>query len=58
MPVKNSRITTKRRLSIAAFRSIVIKGVISDLKIVQILSEMTDIWIGTNGASYENCSLC
>jgi hypothetical protein len=35
---------------------LVIKGVADDLKIVQILSEMTDIWIGTDGASYDNRS--
>jgi len=40
----------------SAIRSIVIKGVAADLKIVQILSEMTDIWIGTDGASHENRS--
>jgi hypothetical protein len=34
MPVKNSKITIKGKPSIAAFRSIVIKGVASDLKIV------------------------
>jgi hypothetical protein len=38
----------------STIRSKDIEGFAGDLKIVQILSEMTDIWIGTDGESLEN----
>ena len=33
------------------------KGLAGDLKIAQILSEINEIWIGSDGASYEERSL-
>eukprot|EP01080_Neovahlkampfia_damariscottae_P006120 gene6120-10129_t len=41
----------------SALRSLVIKGLAGDLKIAQILSEIKEIWIGCDGASYEDRSL-
>eukprot|EP01080_Neovahlkampfia_damariscottae_P013225 gene13225-10189_t len=41
----------------SAFRSLVIKGLAGDLKIAQISSEIKEIWIGCDGASYEDRSL-